>query len=203
MYTRLKRLSLGLVLAGTALLIFLVLNQSAALNKADTQASTPIAGLGGAFSLTDQHGGRVTEQTYLGKPTLYFFGFTHCADICPTTLYELTNHMKELGNDADKLNVVFVTVDPERDTVKALADYMTAFDPRMAALTGTRSEVAAMTKAYRVFSKKVPLKGGGYTYDHTATVFAADAQGRIVMLIDFSEAPEMVRVKLKRLLGMG
>jgi protein SCO1/2 len=204
MRLKLKRLSLGLTLAGAALLATLVIahQQNGGAVKTTAETATPIAGLGGPFILTNQHGERITEKTYLGKPTLYFFGFTHCADICPTTLYELTNHMKELGKDADKLNAVFVTVDPERDTVKALSSYMTAFDPRMVALTGSPAEVAAMTKAYRVYAKKVPLKGGGYTYDHSATVFAANAQGRIVMLIDFQEAPEMVRVKLKRLLGM-
>jgi protein SCO1/2 len=200
---RLKLLSWGLALAGAALLAFLILHQQsgAVSGSLGSQTITPIAGLGGAFNLTNQRNERVTEKTFLGKPTLYFFGFTHCPDTCPTTLYDLTNHLKELGSNADKLNVVFVTIDPERDTVKALKDYMTAFDPRMVALTGSVAEISAMTKAYRVFNKKVPLKGGGYTFNHTATVFAADSQGRVVMLIDFQEAPEMVRVKLKRLIS--
>lgn len=199
----LKRLSFALALCGAILLCGLIVREKFKEPVASQiQTLTPLEGIGGSFNLTNQHGARISEKIFLGKPTLYFFGFTHCPDICPTTLYELTNHLKGLGGDAEKLNAVFVTVDPERDTQKVLADYMSAFDPRIIALTGSRAEIDAMLKAYRVYAKKVPLEGSAYTMDHTASVYAADKDGRVVMLIDFHKSPEMVKAKIQRLLKM-
>jgi protein SCO1/2 len=195
----LRWFSLSLVFFGALLLAVLIFNKPAAENAA--QPLSPLASLGGTFALTDHRGAPVSEKTFVGKPTLYFFGFTNCPDVCPTTLYDLSARLKELGRDADKLNIAFVTVDPERDTQEALADYMSAFDPRIVALTGTRAQVDTILKAYRVYAKKVPLENGNYTLDHSASIFAADSQGRVVMLIDRNESPEMVRTKLQRLLA--
>jgi protein SCO1/2 len=105
------------------------------------------------FTLTDQDGKKVTEKDFLGKPSAWFYGFTHCPDVCPTSLAEMAQVLKELGPDADKLTVVFVSVDPARDKPAALKEYAAYFDPRIVALTGTEEQLRAMTKARYVFYK--------------------------------------------------
>lgn len=160
----------------------------------------PSAGIGGTFSLIDQRGRLVTEKNYLGKPMLVFFGFTFCPDVCPTTLMEMTERLQELGADADKLNVLFVTVDPLRDTPEQLALYLSSFDPRIAGLSGGESEINSLMTKYRVYARKVPLADGGYTMDHTATVYMMNANGEFVGIISYGEPAESVRSKIKRLL---
>ena len=160
----------------------------------------PTAGIGGPFSLVDHHGKPVSERDYLGKPTLVFFGFTFCPDICPTTLLELTERLKELGQDAEKLNVLFVTVDPERDTPEQLALYLSSFDPRITGLSGPEKDIAAVMAEYRVYARKVPLKDGGYTMDHTAAVYMMNHKGQFVGLLDYQEPEASARAKLRRLL---
>jgi len=157
-----------------------------------------IADIGGPFALIDHRGQPVTERDYLGKPMLVFFGFTHCPDVCPTTLFELTNRLKELGPDADRLNILFITVDPERDTPQELALYLSSFDRRITGLSGPPE--AVMT-AYRAIARKVPLTDGGYTMDHTATIYMMDASGRLVGTTNHQEPDATMRAKLKRLLG--
>ncbi|MEE1657881.1 SCO family protein [Microvirga sp. CF3062] len=160
--------------------------------------TTGVPDVGGPFSLVNHRGERVTQDTFKGKPTVYFFGFTHCPEVCPTTLFEMTQHLKDLGPDADRLNVVFVTVDPERDTPELLKTYMESFDPRIVALTGTPEEVTAATKAFRVAYRKVPTEGGNYTMEHSASVIVTDAQGGFVSLIDYHEDKATALAKLKR-----
>lgn len=138
------------------------------------------ATVGGPFSLVDQEGRPVTEKVLAGKPSLVFFGFTHCPDVCPTTLYQLTQIYTALGADAGKVGAYFVTVDPERDTPKQLKEYLSSFDPHIVGLTGDRPAVDAMLKAYRVYAKKVPTSGDEYTMDHTALVYLMDKGGRFV-----------------------
>ena len=116
---------------------------------AKTLPSSALA-IGGPFTLVDTHDAVVTERDFLGKPSAIFFGYTHCPDICPTTLLDLTELMKAMGADADRLNVAFVTVDPGRDTPAQLADYLSSFDPRIRGLTGTEAQIAAAAKAYHV-----------------------------------------------------
>lgn len=160
-----------------------------------------VAGVGGPFTLTDQHGTTVTEADLKGHPSAIFFGYTFCPDICPTTLFDLTTLMHDLGPKADRLKVYFVTVDPERDTRQVLADYLQAFDPRIVGLTGTRAEVDQMLKDYRVFSRKVPQDDGTYLMDHTATVYLLDSQGTFTGTIDYQEKSETALAKLKRLIA--
>jgi protein SCO1/2 len=155
--------------------------------------------IGGPFSLVNQHGERVTEATFRGKATAYFFGFTHCPDVCPTTLFDMSLRLQELGPVADRLNVVFVSVDPERDRPDLLKTYLESFDPRIVGLTGTPEEVAAMAKAFRISCRKVPV-GGGYTMDHTASVVVVDAAGEFVTLIDYHEDAAAALAKLRRAL---
>ncbi len=157
--------------------------------------------IGGPFSLVDHRGVAVTERHYLGKPTLVFFGFTHCPDVCPTTLLELTNRLNALGPDSSRLNVLFVTVDPERDTPKALNSYLSAFHPGITGLTGETAAIDATVAAYRVYAKRVPLDGGDYTMDHTATVFTMDARGQFAGTISYQEAEDTALAKIKRLLS--
>ena len=162
-----------------------------------------ISGIGGPFTLVDHHGKSVTERDYLGKPMLIFFGFTYCPDVCPTTLFELSNRLKELGADASRLNALLITVDPERDTPQQLALYVASFDERIAGLSGTPENIAAVMKEYRVYARKIPLKDGGYTMDHTATIYMMNAKGQFVGVINYQETEAAVRAKLRRLLEYG
>lgn len=154
--------------------------------------------VGGPFSLVNHRGELVTQDTFKGKPTAYFFGFTHCSEVCPTTLFEMSQHLKDLGPDADRLNVAFVTVDPERDTPELLKTYLESFDPRIVALTGTPEELATAAKAFRISYRKVPTEGGDYTMEHTASVVVTDAEGEFVSLIDYHEDAATALSKLRR-----
>lgn len=167
-------------------------------------ASTPRPGapLGGAFSLIDHRGEPVSEATvFRGKPSITLFGFTHCPDVCPTGLMQMAKWADELGPDADKLNFVFVTVDPERDTPEVMRDYVTAFSDRIIGISGPAADVMQMTKSYKVYSRKVPIEGSDYTMDHTASMILQDASGNFVGTIDNKESPEVGLTKLKRLVA--
>jgi len=157
--------------------------------------------IGGPFTLTDQHGNTVTEAALNGHPSAMFFGYTFCPDVCPTTLFEMTGWLEKLGPDADDLGVYFVSVDPERDTRELLAEYLSAFDPRITGLTGTPEAVAEIVKGYRVFARKVPLDSGGYLMDHTAAIYLLDSEGTLTGTIDYQEDPDTALEKLRRLVG--
>ena len=135
-----------------------------------------------------------------GRPYLVFFGYTHCPDICPTTLFELSELIKKLGPDADRAGVMFITVDPERDTPAVMKDYLSNFDPHLRGLTGDPAAVNAALKAYRVYAKKVPLKDGDYTMDHTAVVYLMDKDGRFVAPFSLKQTPEAAADQLRRYL---
>lgn len=160
-----------------------------------------VATVGGPFALTDHTGKRVTEKDFTGKPTLVFFGYTHCPDVCPTTLYETTQWLAALGDKADRLNVLFISVDPERDTVPVLADYMKAFDPRIRGLTGTPEEVAEAAKAWRAYYAKVPGEGTDYTMNHQAVVYMMDERGLFAGTISYEESKDQALLKLGRLVS--
>jgi protein SCO1/2 len=145
--------------------------------------------VGGPFTLTDQTGATVTEKALAGKPSLVFFGYTHCPDVCPTTLYEITQLYTELGKDADKLGAYFVTVDPERDTPEQLKLYLASFDPHIVGLTGSREALEPVLKGYRVYAKKAPTSNGDYTMDHTALVYLMDKTGRFVGAFNLQRPP--------------
>lgn len=136
--------------------------------------------IGGPFELVDQNGNRVTERDFKGRPTLLFFGFTHCPDICPTTLFEVSELLRALDRDADKVGAFFVSVDPERDTPAIMKDYLGSFDPHLKGLSGSPEATAKIVTAYRVYAKKVPLANGDYTMDHTAMVYLMDRNGVFV-----------------------
>lgn len=156
--------------------------------------------IGGAFTLIDQDGRTVTEKDLLGKPSVLFFGYTYCPDVCPTTLGNLTQWMKALGPDADRLNVRFVSIDPERDTSKLLKAYLKAFDPRIVGLTGSPKAIAQAARAYNVYYAKADQGGGAYSMDHSTTIYLMDARGRFVEPIGQGEEPAMAIASLKKLL---
>jgi len=158
------------------------------------------AAIGGPFQLTDQAGQTVTDKNLKGRPTLIFFGFTHCPDVCPTALFEISEVLRTMGKDADRLNAWFVSVDPERDSVTAMKDYLSSFDPRLKGLTGSPEAVAKMLAAYRVYAKKVPLKDGDYTMDHTALIYLMDRDGKFVAPFNLKRKPEEAAADLKRYL---
>ena len=169
--------------------------------SAPTTLIEPVASIGGPFSLVNGNNEPVSDATFKGKPTVMFFGFTFCPDVCPTTLSDLQGWIEQLGPDAEKLNYACVTVDPERDTPQVMKDYVAAFDPRVQALSGTREQIDAMIKAYRVYAKKVPLDAGGYTMDHTAAIYLMDKNNRFVGTIAYEENPETALAKLRRMIS--
>jgi protein SCO1/2 len=198
MSTRTARLflALGAFVAGLVLfsaVIFIVTGRS------PTPITMPSA-VGGPFSLVDQNAKPITDQDMKGQPYLVFFGFTHCPDVCPTTLFEVSEILRALGPDAKNIRALFVTVDPERDTPSVLKDYLSSFDPRIIGVTGDEASVVAAEKAYRVYAKKVPADGGGYTMDHTAIVYLMNKDGRFVAPFNMKLRPEEAAADLKRYL---
>jgi protein SCO1/2 len=158
------------------------------------------AAIGGPFRLTDQDGRTMTEQDLMGRASLVFFGFTHCPDVCPTTLFDISEVMRALGPDADRIKPVFITVDPERDTQPVLKDYLSSFDPHLSGLTGDRTSIAAVAKEYRVYFKKVPLDDGGYTMDHTAIVYLMNKSGQFVSPFSLKRTPQTAAAELRQYL---
>jgi protein SCO1/2 len=156
--------------------------------------------IGGPFQLTDQNGKPVTEKSLKGKPTLIFFGYTHCPDVCPTSLFEMSEVLRAMGKDADKVNAVFISVDPERDTPATMKDYLSSFDPHLEGLSGDPAETAKVITSYRVYAKKVPTKDGDYTMDHTALIYLMDRDGRFVSPFNLKRTPEEAATDLKKYL---
>ena len=150
----------------------------------------PASAIGGPFKLVDQNGNTITDADIKGRPFLVFFGYTHCPDVCPTTLFDVSEVMRALGKDADLTGALFITVDPERDTPAVIKDYLSSFDPHLRGATGDRAAVDTVEKAYRVYAKKVPTEGGDYTMDHTALVYLMDKQGRFVAPFSLKRRPE-------------
>lgn len=166
--------------------------------------NTDLTGLdyGKGFSLNDHSGKPVTLDTYKGKVVVLFFGFTHCPDVCPTTMAEMSSVMKELGPDADKVQVLFATLDPERDTKELLAQYVPGFDPRFVGLYGTPQQTAATAKEFKVFYQKVAGKTpDSYTIDHTAGSYVFDKNGKIRLFLRHGGGPAPIVHDLKLLVA--
>jgi protein SCO1/2 len=154
--------------------------------------------VGGPFALVNQDGKTVTDADFRGKPLLVFFGFTHCPDICPTTLFEVSEIFNRLGKDAEKVSAIFVTVDPERDTPEKLKLYLSSFHPRLSALSGSDAQIEAIKKAYFVYAKRIPLEGGGYTMDHTSVVYLMDKEGRFIAPFNLKRDADAAAADLRR-----
>ena len=156
------------------------------------------AAIGGPFKLTDQNGQTITDGDLKGHPFLVFFGFTNCPEVCPTALFDISEIFTALGSDADKINALFITVDPERDTPAKLKDYLSSFNPRLKGVGGDAEALAAVAKGYRVYYKKVQLKDGDYTMDHTAIVYLMDKNGAFVAPFSLKRRPEEAAADLRR-----
>lgn len=178
----------GLASLGAAALLILLPRE---------QGATPSA-VGGPFALVDQDGRTRTERDFRGAPHLVFFGFTHCPDICPTTLHQASEVLRAAGDRGKALRALFVTVDPERDTPEVLKSYLGSFDPRVVGLTGTPEQVRAVEKTFRVYSRKVPLKEGDYTMEHTSLVYLMDKEGRFVGGFNLNRPPVDAAAELLR-----
>lgn len=152
-----------------------------------------------SFSLTDHTGQPFAPSQWLGRPTMVFFGFTFCPDVCPTTLLDISDWLEALGPDADRLNIALISVDPERDTPAALADYLSNFDPRIIGLTGELNDVEKAAADFRAKFEKLP-RDGDYKMNHTAGVFLFSADGRFASIIDFHEDRRFALPKIRRIL---
>jgi protein SCO1 len=154
---------------------------------------------GAPFQLVDQNGQAITETAFQGHPTALFFGFTHCPEICPTTLFELDGWLKTLGAEGEGIKAYFVSVDPERDSAEILKTYVSNVSARIIGVTGEADKVAAMVKSFGVFARKVPTEDGSYTMDHTASVFLLNSAGDFHGTIAYGENPDTALEKMRRL----
>jgi protein SCO1/2 len=159
------------------------------------------ADFGKELNLTDHHGKARTLQDFRGKVVVVFFGFTHCPDVCPTTMNDLALVMKELGPDAQRVQVLFVTVDPERDTPQVLAQYVPAFHPSFLGLHGNAEATARAAKSFKVFYQKQPQAGGSYTVDHAAGTYILDQEGRLRLFGQYGAGPQTLLHDIRALLA--
>ncbi|CUH63620.1 SCO1/2 family protein [Sulfitobacter noctilucicola] len=154
------------------------------------------------FQMTNQDGATVGPASLIGNPSMVFFGFTYCPDVCPTTLSDISGWLDDLGDEVADLNVVFITVDPERDTVDAMADYISYFHPAIQGWSGTLDTTARAAAGFRARYEKVATEGGDYAMNHTASVFLFDAEGQFSGTIDYHEQREFAVPKIRRVLTM-
>ncbi len=159
--------------------------------------------VGGPFELTRADGQPISDKDIAGAPHAMFFGFTHCPEVCPTTLSEAAGWLQQLGPEGDRFKVYFVSVDPQRDTPAVLKDYIASFDPRIVGITGDPDKIAKVLADYRVYSKRVELEGGDYTMDHTATIYLMRADGSFAGTIAWGENPDIALEKIRNLLKSG
>ena len=185
---------IGAFLAGLVFVLAAVLATSTFFSN---HSASPLGAIGGPFHLQDQTGKPVSDQDMKGRPFLVFFGYTHCPDVCPTTLFDMSEVLRALGKDADRTGALFITVDPERDSPAVLKEYLSNFDPHLRGLTGDPAAVDAAIKAYRVYARKIPLKDGDYTMDHTAVVYLMDKDGRFVAPFNLKQTPEAAAAQLR------
>ena len=153
------------------------------------------------FALVDHTGAPITEAAFAGHPSILFFGFTNCPEICPTTLAEMDGWLKQLGDEGKNVRAYFVSIDPEHDTPEVLKNYVTSVSDRVTGITGDPAKVGEMAKGYNIYFKKVPLDTGGYTMDHTASVLLLNDRREFAGTISYGESKEAAVLKLKRLAG--
>jgi protein SCO1 len=178
--------------------LLFVLGLVGALACANAQA--PPAHIGGSFELTDHNGKPFSSAALAGAPYAIFFGFTNCPDVCPTTLLLMSNALARLGADADRLRVLFVTVDPEQDTPGQLRKYLSSFDAHILGLTGTPDQIAATAKLWKAFYNQLPEDKGGYTIVHSAYVYLMDRNNQLVDTLGFQDDEAVQVEKLRKLL---
>ncbi|HAT86437.1 SCO family protein [Cohaesibacter gelatinilyticus] len=160
--------------------------------------------IGGPFTLTNHLGQTVTDKDYSEKPMAIYFGYTFCPDVCPTTLADMTGWVEALGADANKINYLFITIDPERDDQESIKEYVTVFFDQLVGLTGSKEQVEAVAKAYRVYAKKVEDDDAdSYVMDHTASVYLMKPGNQFMGTISYGEDHESALGKLKKLIAAG
>ncbi|PCJ85104.1 MAG: SCO family protein [Hyphomicrobiales bacterium] len=159
-----------------------------------------VAKLGTPFNLVDYNGEPITEKAFEGHPTALFFGFTNCPEVCPTTVYEISNWLTTLGEEGEPLRVFFISIDPERDTPEMLSDYLKAQSERVVGITGPQEEIDKLVLGWRVFTRKVPLDDGDYTMDHTASIYLVRPDGSFQGTIAYGEDTDVAIEKLRLLL---
>ncbi len=186
-------------IAGTLGFAMMALVLTLAIGQRQIARTGGVASIGGPFTLVDDNGATVTDKTLFGKPYAMYFGYRYCPDVCPTTLFDLTRWIKALGPDADKLNYVFVTVDPERDTPKLMHEYLASFDRRIRGFTGTPAQIAKIAKEYRIYYKKVPTGNGNYLMNHSAIIYLMTADEKFDTMIPYQEKDSVALAKLKNL----
>jgi len=164
-----------------------------------TQQPLPLTQM--KFQMTDQDGSSAGPSSLLGSPAMVFFGFTYCPDVCPTTLSDISGWLDELGEDVADMNVVFIAIDPERDTVAAMAEYVSYFHPAIQGWTGTLNETAQAAAGFRASYEKVAIERDDYTMNHTSSVFLFDAEGQFATTIDYHEPREFAVPKIRRVLS--
>ena len=169
------------VLIVTGFLLFNIINKNVQIEYSSTTK------LGIPFELVDSNGNKITEKALIGSPTALFFGFAHCPDVCPLTLHRISLLMEKLGNQQNKLNVYFITLDPERDTWKFLNEYLTTFNHRIVGITGESNKIKALAKSWGIHSKKVSSEGENYLIDHTGLIILLDKNGNFLNTIDYKD----------------
>lgn len=159
------------------------------------------ADFGQTFHLVDHTGKPRTLTDFKGKVVTLFFGYTHCPDVCPTTMHDMKRAMNLLGDKSDQVQVLFVTLDPERDTQEVLAQFVPSFDPRFIGLRGSEAETAATAAVFKIYAKKVDAQGnGGYTIDHSAGIYVFDKKGKIRLYVDYGQKPAEIANDIKQIL---
>jgi|HubBroStandDraft_6_1064221.scaffolds.fasta_scaffold679478_1 protein SCO1/2 len=159
------------------------------------------SGIGGPFRLAATTGGELSSEDLKGRPFIVFFGYTHCPDVCPTTAADISSWLEALGPQGKEVKALFISVDPERDSVASMKDYLSSFPDEIVGLTGTPEQIAGVAKAYRVYYAKHPLKDGDYSMDHSALIYLMDREGKLAGTLTYDAKPEEAVAKLKRLLG--
>ena len=159
------------------------------------------SGIGGPFKLASSTGGELSSDDLKGEPFLVFFGYTHCPDVCPATVSDVSTWLDALGPDGKGIKALFISIDPERDSVASLKDYLSSFSDRIIGLTGTQDEIANVAREYRVYYAKHPTKDGDYTMDHSAVIYLMDRDGKFAGTLTYDEKQEAAVAKLKRLLA--
>ncbi|WP_394690243.1 SCO family protein [Hoeflea sp.] len=193
----LKAGALGAV-AALFLITIGVLGWQFAVQGTDRSLTTGMR-LGADFTLVDHNGDPITQAAFEGRPTLLYFGFTRCPEVCPTTLYEMAGWLDALGDEGRDLQAFFVTVDPERDTPEIMKGYSEAFTDRVIGITGDPDEIARLVAGWHVYAAKIPTEDGDYTMDHTASVFLVDKHGVFKGTISYGENAETAIAKLRLL----
>ena len=169
--------------------------------RTDGVGAYQASGIGGPFKLASSRGGDLSSDELKGTPFLVFFGYTHCPDICPETVSDVSTWLDALGPEGKEMKALFISIDPERDSVASLKDYLSSFSDRIIGLTGTPDEIAQVAKEYRVYYAKHPTKDGDYSMDHSAVIYLMDREGKLAGTLTYDEKREAAIAKLKRLLA--